>query len=56
MNQLTYFYYRLQQNHNALIAFTIAESMADKDSAKKIIVEQLVAPINFFKSSLIKAK
>lgn len=56
MNQLTYFYDRLQQNHNALIAFTIAESMADKDSAKKIIVEQLVAPINFFKSSLIKTK
>lgn len=56
ISQLTYFYERLHQNHNALIAFTIADSMDDKDSAKLLIVEQLVAPINFLKSGLIKEK
>lgn len=44
INQLTYFYDRQQLNHNALLSFSIAESMTDKDSAKLKIVDRLLAP------------
>ena len=44
INQLTYFYDRQQLNHNALISFTIAESMVEKDAAKLKIVDRLLAP------------
>lgn len=44
INQLTYFYDRQQLNHNALLSFSIAESMTEKDAAKLKIIDQLLAP------------
>lgn len=44
INQLTYFYDRQQLNHNALLSFSVAETMTDKDAAKLKIVDRLLAP------------
>ena len=44
INQLTYFYDRQQLNHNALLSFSVAETMVKKDAAKLKIIERLLEP------------